>query len=64
MFSPVIFSISIDTFLVDLKKSAVGCTWGGKFAKCFAYADDIVLLAPSMAALRLMLGKCEVFAIC
>ena len=47
--------------LLDLKMKGVGCFWGHLFAGALAYADDMVLLAPSASALRLMLGTrtCE-----
>ena len=60
--SPVLFSVYLDTLLVGLKESGVGCHWEGEFAGAFAYADDIVLSAPSLSALRLMLSRCEDFA--
>ena len=60
--SPVLFSVYLDTLLVGFKESGVGCHWEGEFAGAFAYADDIVLLAPSLSALRLMLSHCEDFA--
>ena len=40
----------------------VGCHWEGFFAGALCYADDIVLLAPSPAALRILLRCCESFA--
>ena len=36
--------------------------WGGQFTGALAYADDIILMAPSLSALRLMLLCCELFA--
>ena len=60
--SPDLFFIYLDTLLLALKKPVVGCTWSEEFARTFTYADNIVLLTPSLAALRLMLEKCQVFA--
>ena len=59
--SPILFSIYLDT-LISLKNTGVGCFGGGQFAGALAYADDIVLMAPSLSALRLMLVCCESFA--
>ena len=44
-------------------KFGVGCYWGCSFAGAFAYADDVVLLAPSASALRTMLDICSSFAV-
>ena len=56
------FSIYLDTLLLNLKRKGVGCSWGGEFIGALAYADDVVLLAPSLSALRLMLKECELYA--
>ena len=61
--SPILFSVYLDSLLVDLSKSGVGCYWGSVFAGAFAYADDVVLLAPCAAALRIMLSICSRFAL-
>ena len=37
-----------------LRESGVGCHIDGVFAGTFGYADDILLLAPSLDALRHM----------
>ena len=60
--SPILFTIYIDELLNDLCNLGVGCFWDSHFAGAFGYADDVVLLAPSPAALRLMLRCCEEFA--
>ena len=53
--SPLLFAVYLDELLVELSVSGVGCYWGSLFAGAFAYADDIVLLAPCASALRIML---------
>ena len=53
--SPVLFSIYTDYLLCSLRDSGVGCHLGHVFAGALAYADDIVLLAPSKSALTRML---------
>ena len=63
--SPVLFTIYmyiIDKLLQDLKQQGIGCFWEQHFAGAYAYADDLVILAPSASALRQMLQSCEVFA--
>ena len=40
-------------------KASVGCHIGSYYVGVLAYADDIVLLAPSPAAMRQMLQICD-----
>lgn len=52
----------INDLLVELSELGVGCVWEGLFASALCYAYDLVLLAPSPAALRILLHHCETFA--
>ena len=45
-----------------LYDSGVGCYIGNVFVGALAYADDVVLLAPTHSAMRMMLRVCEDFA--
>ena len=45
-----------------LKSSGVGCYMGNFFVGALAYADDIVLHAPSANAMRRMLLCCDSYA--
>jgi len=49
--SPVLFCIYIDGLLTKLSESGVGCNMGEDFLGALAYADDIVLIAPSPSAI-------------
>ena len=60
--SPILFTDYIDKLLTRLRESGVGCHIDGVFAGVFGYADNIVLLAPSLDALRHMIGICEEYA--
>jgi len=60
--SPVIFCLYIDDLLVSLCNAGVGCYFGNFFVGALAYADDVVLIAPSAFALRKMLAICYSFA--
>ena len=60
--SPILFTIYIDDLLDNLRNCGVGCFWDSVFAGAMGYADDVVLLSPSPAALRIMLHCCEDFA--
>ena len=41
----------------------VGCRIQNRPVNALAYADDIVLLSPSMAGLKKLVQQCEVFAL-
>ena len=60
--SPVLFCIYIDTLLIRLSKCGVGCFIGNFFVGALAYADDIVLIAPTPGAMRKLLSVCDDFA--
>jgi hypothetical protein len=60
--SPVLFCVYIDGLLTALTGAGVGCFIGDNFVGALAYADDIVLLAPSASALRTMLAICDQYA--
>ena len=60
--SPYLFCIFIDDMLTGLRNLRVGCFVGSIFFGCLAYADDVILLAPTLAALRIMLMFCTSFA--
>jgi len=54
--SPVLFGLYVDGLLVKLSKAGIGRFVGRNFIGALAYADDIVLLAPTASALRKMLA--------
>ncbi len=60
--SPVLFCIYTDDLLLRLSLSGVGCFIGLNFVGALAYADDIVLLAPTPTAIRKLLSICDVYA--
>ena len=60
--SPVLFCLYIDDLLLTLSKSGVGCFVGNNFVGALAYADDIVLVAPTASALRKLLSICGDYA--
>ena len=57
--SSVFLCVYIDGLLATLKDASIGCHIGSQFVGVLAYADDIVLLAPTPDALRLMLKLCD-----
>ena len=60
--SPILFCIYIDDLLKRLSLSCVGCYIGMSFVGALAYADDIVLIAPTPNATRKLLAVCDDFA--
>ena len=61
--SPVLFSIYLDELLDSLEKSGAGCYIGVNFAGAFAYADDVIILAPTLFALKRMLRVASSFSV-
>ena len=60
--SPILFCIYIDQILYRLSGAGVGCYLGDSYVGCLAYADDLVLIAPTPSAMRKMLRVCDDFA--
>jgi Reverse transcriptase (RNA-dependent DNA polymerase) len=60
--SPVLFCIYFYVLLTRLREADIGCHLGHWFVGALAYADDIVILAPTANAARRMLDTCDVFA--
>ena len=48
----MLFCLYIDDLLLTLTKYGVGCFIGKNCVGALAYADDIVLVAPTVSALR------------
>jgi len=45
-------------FLFTTQKFNIGCRVSGMFVGCLLYADDIILLSPSVTGLQEMLDSC------
>ena len=60
--SPTLFICYINGLISLLEKSYAGCTVGKNYVGCVSYADDLVLLAPSLSALNDMIKICEAYA--
>ena len=61
--SPTLFCIYIDELLNELKKSGSGCYIGFNFYVALGYADDIILLNPSICGMQKMLNICNKYAV-
>lgn len=60
--SPLLFTVYVDDLLVKLKRNGIGCHIGHQFLGALGYADDIILLYPSVAGLKKMIKICEDYA--
>ena len=60
--SPLLFTLYLDELLAQLKSTGFGCHIGSTFAGCFAYADDVVLLSPTLFGLKQMLHACSMYS--
>ena len=52
----------MDVLINRLRNAGIGCKLAQQFVGCVLYADDILLLAHSLNAVRQMLRICEEFA--
>ena len=59
MLSPGLFAIYVDDVVKKIFKSGLGCNLSFLCTSVFLYADDILLLSPSVHALQAMLLICE-----
>jgi exonuclease III len=57
--SPLLFSVYIDGVVDKIRACNVGCHIFSLNVCIFLYADDIVLLAPTITGLQLLLNTCE-----
>ena len=57
--SPALFSIFIDSLVDKVVRSGVGCHISCICVAIFLYADDIVLLSPTVNGLQALLDICE-----
>lgn len=57
--SPYMFAVYIDDIVSKVNATGVGCYFGLSCFSIFLYADDMLLLAPSINALQKLLTVCE-----
>ena len=60
--SPLLFSVYVDDLLEKLKNNGIGCHIGHHFVGALGYADDIILLCPSVTGLNKMISICVEYA--
>jgi Reverse transcriptase (RNA-dependent DNA polymerase) len=59
--SPVLFNLYVDDLINELKLNGDGCHVGKCFIGCIMYADDLLLLSPSIIGLQRMIDICSVY---
>ena len=59
--SPFLFAVYVDDLLHLLSASKIGCFINGYCLNSIMYADDLILIALSIADLRKLLNICIVF---
>ena len=57
--SPCLFALFINDLIIKVIASSKGCHLGLTGVNIILYADDILLLAPSITALQSLLYACE-----
>jgi len=57
--SPFLFAIFLDSVIDKVKATNLGCHIGIVCVSIFLYADDILLIAPSVTGLQILLNSCE-----
>ena len=55
--SPCLFNCYVRDLIIAIMSTKIGCNIGGLFTNIFAYADDMVLLAPSWRALQYLINE-------
>ncbi|XP_060801616.1 uncharacterized protein LOC132902036 [Amyelois transitella] len=60
--SPTLFNLYMDQLILELSSTMLGCSVGGTSFNNISYADDMVLLSPSVSALRRLVSVCERYA--
>ena len=56
---PFLFAVFIDSVVNKVKSTNVGCYISATCCSIFLYADDILMIAPSVSALQILLNACE-----
>ena len=57
--SPHLFAIFVNDIIDELVKQKIGCRISAISVSIFVYADDIVLVAPSVGSLQILLTLLE-----
>ena len=61
--SAILYCVYVDDLYRQLRNKKFGCWINGNYYGILGYSDDILLLAPSITALKKILKTCETFAL-
>ena len=61
--SPHLFGIYINPLIKELRESKQGCRIGGLMCNVFGYADDLILITPTLKALKYLIVICEQYGV-
>jgi hypothetical protein len=61
--SPILFNLYVNDLIVQLEECDLGCHVGKKIYGCIMYADDILIMSPSVVELQSMLDLCYKFSL-
>ena len=59
-----LFSIYIDPLIDSIRSSKIGCHVGELISNVFAYADDLIILCPTVSGLKKIIIMCEDYGGC
>ena len=62
LLSPLLYNIYADDLNHHLHATGIWCYVGGAWVNSLSYADDMVLLAPTVTALQTLLEVCRAYA--
>ena len=57
--SPLLFNYYVDTLIINLRSSDLGCKLHNTYVGCIMYADDLLLISASIINLQNMLDICS-----
>ena len=60
--SPILFCVYINDLLDILERKGIGCYIGSNYCGAIGYADDLILICPSLQGTKEMLLICEEYA--
>ena len=60
--SAILFCVYIDELITKLRRNKTGCWIDGNFVGIIVYADDIVVLSPTLGGLQEMIDICSDYA--
>ena len=61
--SPLLFTVYMDELICKLRREGIGCHMGQHYCGILGFADDIILLCPTLDGLRKIIKICEEYAL-